>query len=90
MQVEFQAQLQAQQEEQETKWQAEREMMQREFQQAQEADRAGSGSSVHADYGLDDGSFAASIHSISSSLSWSYSYSCEWLHILLVSFIIVI
>ena len=39
MQVEFQAQLQAQQEEQEAKWQAEREMMQLEFQQAQEADR---------------------------------------------------
>ena len=36
MQAEFQAQLQAQQEEQEAKWQAEREMMQREFQQAQE------------------------------------------------------
>ena len=35
MQVEFQAQL----EEQEAKWQAEREMMQREFQQAQETDR---------------------------------------------------
>jgi len=39
MQAEFQTQLQAQQEEQEAKWQAEREMMQREFQQAQEADR---------------------------------------------------
>ena len=39
MQAEFQAQLQAQQEASETKWQAEREMMQREFQQAQEADR---------------------------------------------------
>jgi len=34
MQVEFQAQ----QEEQEAKWQAEREMMQRQFQQAQEAE----------------------------------------------------
>jgi len=32
MQAEFQTQLQAQQEEQEAKWQAEREMMQREFQ----------------------------------------------------------
>jgi len=39
MQAEFQAQLQAQQEASEAKWQAEREMMQREFQQAQEADR---------------------------------------------------
>ena len=39
MRAEFQTQLQAQQEEQEAKWQAEREMMQREFQQAQEADR---------------------------------------------------
>ena len=39
MQAEFQTQLQAQQEEQEAKWQAEREMMQLEFQQAQEADR---------------------------------------------------
>ena len=39
MQAEFQAQLQTQQEEQEAKWQAEREMIQREFQQAQEADR---------------------------------------------------
>ena len=39
MQAEFQAQLQTQQEEQEAKWQAEREMMQREFHQAQEADR---------------------------------------------------
>ena len=38
MQVEFQAQLQTQQEEQEAKWQAEREMMQRQFQQAQEAE----------------------------------------------------
>ena len=39
MQAEFQTQLQAQQEEQETKWQAEWEMMPRQFQQAQEAKR---------------------------------------------------
>ena len=39
MQAEFQAQLQEQQEASEVKWQAEREMMQREFHQAQEADR---------------------------------------------------
>ena len=39
MQAEFQAQLQTQHEEQEAKWQAEREMMQRQFQQAQEAER---------------------------------------------------
>ena len=39
--------------------------------------KVGSGSSVLADYGLDDGSFAAAIHSVSSSLSWGYSYSCE-------------
>ena len=39
MQTEFQAQLQAQQEASEAKWQAEREMMQRQFQQAQEAER---------------------------------------------------
>ena len=39
MQAEFQAQLQTQQEEQDAKWLAEREMMQRQFQQAQEAER---------------------------------------------------
>ena len=39
MQAEFQAQLQTQHEEQEAKWQAGREMMQRQFQQAQEAER---------------------------------------------------
>ena len=39
MQAEFQAQLQTQHEEQEAKWQAGQEMMQRQFQQAQEAER---------------------------------------------------
>jgi len=38
---------------------------------------AGLGSSVHADSGLGDGSFATAIHSDSSSSSCSYSFSCE-------------
>ena len=51
---------------------------------------ARSGSSVHVDSGLGNGSFVAAIHSDSSSSSCIYYYSCERLDNLLVSFIVVI